>query len=119
MENKTITTTNGYTAILKPFLTYDDFVEVQKIWTKSASFDPNGDLTKPVYDKIPMDIMYEANALMLTILVVSITDKDGKVVEREADKLPIPPADGQEIMNAVNVIYKEAADSFSKKKLTE
>lgn len=119
MDNISITTERGYTVTLKPFLTYDDFIEVQKLWTSTTELDPNKKDEKPTFGKIPANMMYEANALLTRQLVISIVDKNGKSVERQPEKLPLPPADGQEVMEKINELYQEAADAFDKKKLTK
>jgi hypothetical protein len=123
MDDKIVKTTNGYTVTLRPFITYDQYVETQKLWTKDVMIDPNekdkeGKVLTPKPAKISANILYDADKMIVGFLVKSITDTDGKEISRKPDELPIPPADGQEVMEAVKQISTECAAAFDKKKAT-
>lgn len=124
MEDKTLTTTNGYIVTLAPFLTYDQFIDIQKIWTKDVVIDPNdkdesGVVNTPKPGKISANLMYEANKMAVGFLVKKIVDPKGVEMQRVTpDSLPIPAADGQEVTEAINKISDEAAAAFDKKKVT-
>ncbi len=115
MDDKIITTSGGYKVTLKPFLTYDQFIELQKMYTVDTKIDPQA--KDPKISEFAANIVYEANKKAVGFLVVSIEDKDGKVVEREDNALPLPIADGQEVIDAINAMQNEAATSFDKKKV--
>lgn len=124
MEDKIITTSNGYQVTLAPFLTYDQFIEMQKIWTRDVVIDPNdkdenGVVKSPTPGKIPANLIYEANKMAVSFLVKKIVDPKGNEVQREnISALPVPPADGADIMEAINKLSNEAASAFDKKKVT-
>lgn len=123
MEPKEKTTTNGYKAYIHPFLTYDQYIEIQKLWMRDAIIDTEKKDEKgnptPSTGKIPATVMYEANKLAVSFLVEKILDKDGKEVKRQPHELPVPPIDGTEIMEVINEISAEAAAAFDKKKATK
>ena len=50
------------------------------------------------------------------IRLVRIEDKDGVEIKRQGGELPIPLADGAEIMEEINRISNEASQAFDKKK---
>lgn len=119
MENKEIKTLSGYTVFIRPFFTYDQYIEIQKIWTRDVFYDAelkgvDGN-PKPT-GKMPANVIYEANRLAVSFLIVKILDPSGKEVQRQSNELPIPPADGTEVMDVVNRLSKEAAAAFDKKK---
>lgn len=122
MDDKIITTSGGYKVTLAPFLTYDQFIEIQKLWTKDAVIDPedkdkDGKTKQPVMGKIAANTVYDANKLAVGFLVKSIEDPKGQeVVRQDANALPIPPIDGQEVMEEIGKISDEAASAFDKKK---
>ncbi len=124
MENKIIITKNGYKVTLRPFLTYDQFIELQKIWSKDVYFDPNdkdknGEQKEPIMGKIPMNLLYEANKMTVGFLVVRIEDANGsEVVREDVNSLPIPPVDGQKVVDEIKKISDEASAAFDKKKVT-
>ena len=121
-------TTNGYTATINPFLTYDQFQDIQDLYTKGVSFDPNAVQTdaegkeipaKPKMSDIPMSVLRDANKKAIEFLLVSIKDESGMEVDRKPGELPIPLIDGQEIMDEIDRISKDALDAFNKKKATK
>jgi len=116
METKEVKTTGGYTATLNAYLTYDQFVELQKVWTNNTLIDPTTGAQD--LNKVPANLVYDAQKLAIGFLVKSITGPDGAAITRDINSLPIPPQDGQEIVDAINALTKEAADAFSKKKQT-
>jgi hypothetical protein len=123
MENKTITTTSEYSVTLRPFLTYDQYIEIQKLWMRDVLIDTDrkdekGTPKAPSMGKIPATVMYEANKLAVSFLIVKILDPNGAEVTRQDNELPIPPADGAEVMEEVTRISNEAATAFDKKKAT-
>lgn len=123
MEDKIITTANGYRVCVAPFLTYDQYIELQKMWIKDILIDAdekdkNGKPLPPKIGKIPANRMHEVNKVAVGFLVRRIEDKNGKVIEREAGTLPIPPIDGKEVIEIVNQMSAEATEAFDKKKAT-
>lgn len=119
--DKTITTVNEYKVTLKSFLTYDQFIEIQKLWMRDVLIDVDnkddkGTPKTPSMGKIPATVMYEANKLAVSFLVLKIENKDGVEVKRQGGELPVPLADGAQIMDEVNRISNEASQAFDKKK---
>ena len=47
MADIEIKTTHGYTATIRPYFTYDEFIELQKILCKTSS-DRHGDVAKTI-----------------------------------------------------------------------
>ena len=122
MDNKILTTANKYIVTYHPFLTYDQFVDSQKFVTKGTLIDPSdrdkeGKVKMPDVGKIPTELMFDFNKLLVKFLVVKIIDAKGSEVVREPDALPLPPGDGNEIMEALNILYAEALEVFDKKKV--
>jgi hypothetical protein len=117
--DKTITTSAGYKVILNPFFTYDQFVELQKLWTKDITIDPNHPNVTPQMGAISASIVYEANKMSVGFLVKKIINPDGNEIAREdVTTLPIPAIDGSEVMDEITKISNEASDAFNKKKVT-
>jgi hypothetical protein len=114
MEDKIITTSGGYKVTIAPFLNHDQFIEIQEIWTNDAKIDPV--TGKPILGEIRANTIYKANRLAVSMLVRKIEGPDGATVVRESNSLPIPPGDGQEVMEEIQKMETEAADSFAKKK---
>lgn len=120
MEDKTITTTNGYVVTIRPFLTYDQYIEIKRIFTSNITFnlkntDEKGN-PRPLSENIPASIMYDANKLAVSFLIVKILNPKGEEVKRDANSLPIPPIDGTEVMEEIMRISDEADAAFDKKK---
>ncbi len=116
MDDKKIVTQSGYTVTFSPFLTYDQFIEIQKLWTANAVV--NAETGKPDLGSIPANVMHDANKLAMSFLIKSITDKTGAVVPHDPGSLPLPPSDGMEIVNEINKIMAEASAPFTEKKTT-
>ena len=121
MEDIKIETVHKYTVYIHPFLTYDQFIDIQKVWTKDIKInpekvDPQGKPEKPKMDSVNMNLIYEANTLTVSFLVAKIIDPKGQEVIRKNGSLPIPAVDGSEVMQEVQRISKEASDSFEGKK---
>jgi hypothetical protein len=113
-------TSGGYEVKFKPFLTYDQFIELQKIWTKDMVIDPNkkddkGKVATPEMPKISPNLAYDANKMLVGFLIVSILDPKGAEVTRASNELPVPFNDGDEIMSELDKISKAAYESFEKK----
>jgi len=89
---------------------------------KGCYFDPtekNGEQKEPTIGKIPMNLFYEANRMTVGFLVVRIEDTNGnEVVREDPTSLPIPPVDGQKIVDEIKKISDEASAAFDKKKVT-
>ena len=118
-----VTKSHGYKAMIRPFLTYDQFIEIQKLYTQGVVIDMDkkdaeNKPAKPEMGKVNASVMYDANKLAVKFLIVSIVDSDGKTVNRASDELPVPADDGAEIMDKVNEITKDAGAAFDKKKVT-
>lgn len=123
MDNIVFKTSGEYQVTYKPFLTYDQFIELQKIWTKDMVIDPNkkgadGKVATPEMPKISPNLAYEANKMLVGFLIVSITDPKGVEVPRSSNDLPVPFGDGDEIMDELDKISKEAYAAFEKKSQT-
>lgn len=123
MEDKIITTPNGYKVYIKPFLTHTQFVQIQKLYTKDIKIDPNkkkdaSEANEEIkLSEFPANLVYDAQDLTVSFLVRKIEDKDGSVVERSGSDLPIPVEDGQAVMEVITEISNQAAAAFDKKKL--
>ena len=123
MENKQIKTTNGYTAVIRPFLTYDQYIDIQKVWTQHVLLEVGAETpekakedAKKSISKVPANTMYEANRLAVSFLVVKILNPEGVEIKRQPHELPVPPLDGKEIMDFIDKLTSEAQEAFGKKK---
>ena len=115
MMTKEVKTSGGYTATIGQFLTYDEYVEIQRVYSSNATIDTSSG--KPEMSKMMASVVYDAQKKAISLLVKEIKDPDGNVMQRASDSLPIPAADGQEIVNAITAITTEATESFDKKKV--
>jgi hypothetical protein len=116
MDDKKIVTQSGYAVVFSTFLTYDQFIEIQKLWTANAVV--NAATGTPDLGNIPANVMHDANKLAMSFLIKSITDKAGNPVPHEGGSLPLPPVDGMEIVTEINKIMAEASAPFTEKKTT-
>lgn len=116
MEDKIVKTANGYTVIIRPFISYPKFIEFQKLYTDGVTIDPNDENKKPEMKPLSVNTTYEVEEKINRYLVKSVADTDGKELDLTEDYLPIPPKDYEEVKKVLDEISKEAQEAFLKKK---
>ena len=121
MEDIKLETVNKYTVILHPFLTYDQYIDINSLWTKDMKLDPNkvdkeGKPEKPTMGLIGMDLINQANRMAIGFLVVKILDSKGAEVKREKNQLPIPSKDAKPVIDEIQRLQKEASEAFEGEK---
>ena len=121
MEDIKLETVNKYTVILHPFLTYDQYIDINSLWTKDMKLDPNkvdkeGKPEKPTMGLIGMDLINQANRMAIGFLVVKILDSKGAEVKREKNQLPIPAKDAKPVIDEIQRLQKEASEAFEGEK---
>ena len=121
MDDIKLETTNKYTVILRPFFTYDQYVEINALWTKDMKLDPNkvdkdGKPEKPTMGLIGMDLINQANRMAIGFLVLKILDPKGAEVPHKDGQLPIPAKDAKPVIDKIQAIQKEASEAFEGEK---
>ena len=121
MEDIKLETVNKYTVILHPFLTYDQYIDINSLWTKDMKLDPNkvdkeGKPEKPTMGLIGMDLINQAKRMAIGFLVEKILDSKGAEVKREKNQLPIPAKDAKPVIDEIQRLQKEASEAFEGEK---
>lgn len=124
MQDKEIKTAGGYTITMAPYLTYDQFMDIEDTWTGDIAIDltKKGDDGKPIVPemtKISSRLLRAANKKAIGFLVKKIIDPEGNEVKRKEDELPIHPADAKEITDIIDKVITDTAKIFEKKKGTQ
>lgn len=114
MENIKITTANKYVVEIRPFLTYDQFITIKSVFSENIIYDLTS--SKVAGGEMPASALDKANKVAVSLLVIDILNEKGAKVERKPDELPLPVADGIEVMEVIERISSEATAAFDKKK---
>ncbi len=101
MEEKIITTPNGYSVHIRADLTYGQYEDLQSIMGENIKIDPA--TGKP--QAIDFKLINEVNKKAAEMLVVKI-EKDGEVFTGNIRDLPLK--DGKVIMDEIDRIMKSA-----------
>jgi hypothetical protein len=110
MAHIDITTTNGYTATIKPFLTYGQFLDIQKVISSNVKLDPK---TQEV-SEISGEILMAVTEKTINYLLISLKDADGIDLNNNIKELPVE--DGAQIMAKINEVSSKASALVNKKK---
>jgi hypothetical protein len=110
MENKVITTPNGYTVTLRSDLTYGEYEDLQAVMGGNIKIDPTTGKIEP----IEFSAINEANKKTADLLIVKI-EKDGQPFNGTLRDMPA--RDGKMVKDEINKLTKSfSEDEESKKK---
>ncbi len=113
MEPIQLKTPSGYTVFLRPFLTFGQRRELEKVWASKLKVDADAKRTE-----FDASAIYEAEDLAVSFLVEKILDKDGNELAGKPLEtiLSWPDEDGRCVYDKINEIASIKPSSQEKKK---
>lgn len=97
-------TPNGYVFMLKPELTYGEFLEVQKVITANIDYD----MTTQTAKSFKATALFEAQTKTLQYIVKSAKTPEGKDITNIVKAVhDLPRTDGQALTDKINELTQE------------
>lgn len=115
MDNITITTPTGWKAVLKPFMTFGDKRQLERVWAETMTLDASTQQTQ-VSGKALYDAQDKAVELMVTELIAP--DGSGSTTTPDAilaKIMELPEADGRAIYDKINELTASSIPAGQKK----
>lgn len=108
MENIKFTTPNGYVATLKPFITYGQYMQIQKAMISGVKIDTSTGKTTDM----DTSTIFAGDDMAISFILVSITDPQGAEFTKGIDELP--SKDGIAIKAQIDLITGDASPDKKK-----